>query len=63
MGSDGITLQSPHAGSQKACRVREFAFAAFLLLVFIGLAPFATRDPNLLVSDETIAAGEGDIFA
>lgn len=62
MGSDGITLQPPHAGSQTASRVREFAFAAFLLLVFIGLAPFATRDPNLLVSGETIAAGEGDLI-
>jgi O-antigen ligase len=62
MGSNGIALGRTHAGTDTATRVQEYAFAAFLLLVFIGLAPFAVRDPSVLVNGETIAAGEGDLI-
>ncbi|HWA29826.1 MAG TPA: O-antigen ligase family protein [Rhizomicrobium sp.] len=58
MASNGIALQ---AAQPATSRVLEYAFAAFLLLVFVGLQPFAIRDPNVLAGGETIAAGEGDL--
>jgi len=62
MANDGIAIRDARAGQDIASRLLEFAFAAFLLLVFIGLSPFAVRDPNVLVGGETIAAGEGDLI-
>lgn len=61
MGSDGITLRGTRSGQDVASRVLEFAFAGFLLLVFVGLQPFAIRDPNILVNGDMLAAGEGDL--
>jgi O-antigen ligase len=62
MANDGIAIRDAHTGQDFASRALELAFAAFLLLVFIGLSPFAVRDPNVLVNGETIAAGEGDLI-
>jgi O-antigen ligase len=62
MVNDGIAIRDTTAGQDVTSRVLEFAFAAFLLLVFIGLQPFAVRDPNVLAGGETIAAGEGDLI-
>lgn len=62
MANDGIAIHETRTGQDVASRALEFAFAAFLLLVFIGLSPFAVRDPNVLVNGETIAAGEGDLL-
>jgi O-antigen ligase len=62
MANDGIAIRDTHTGQDFASRALELAFAAFLLLVFIGLSPFAVRDPNVLVNGETIAAGEGDLI-
>lgn len=42
-------------------RVAEFAFLAFLLLVFIGLSPFAIRDPAALAAGQASDAGAGDL--
>lgn len=61
MGSDGITLHGTGSGQAVASRLLEFAFAGFLLLVFVGLQPFAIRDPNILVNGDMLAAGEGDL--
>jgi O-antigen ligase len=62
MANDGIAIHDAHTGQDIASRALEFAFAAFLLLVFVGLSPFAVRDPTVLVNGETIAAGEGDLL-
>ena len=62
MANDGIAIRDARAGQDITSRILEFAFAAFLLLVFIGLSPFAVRDPNVLAGGETIAAGEGDLI-
>src|SRR5690348_12275488 len=62
MANDGIAIRNIHSGQDVTFRILEFAFGAFLLLVFIGLSPFAIRDPNVLASGETIAAGEGDLI-
>lgn len=62
MANDGITIHDTRTGQDITSRILEFAFAAFLLLVFIGLSPFAVRDPNVLAGGETIAAGEGDLI-
>ncbi|HSM94735.1 MAG TPA: O-antigen ligase family protein [Rhizomicrobium sp.] len=62
MANDGITFRDARTGQDITSRLLEFAFAAFLLLVFIGLSPFAVRDPNVLATGETIAAGEGDLI-
>ncbi|HEY2033254.1 MAG TPA: O-antigen ligase family protein [Rhizomicrobium sp.] len=62
MANDGIAIRDAHTGQDITSRVLEFAFGAFLLLVFIGLSPFAIRDPNVLAGGETIAAGEGDLI-
>jgi O-antigen ligase len=62
MANDGIAIRDTRTGQDVASRALEFAFAGFLLLVFIGLSPFAVRDPNVLVNGETIAAGEGDLI-
>ncbi|MGN6514254.1 MAG: O-antigen ligase family protein [Rhizomicrobium sp.] len=61
MGSDGITLRATRSGPDVASRTLEFAFAGFLLLVFVGLQPFAIRDPNILVNGDMLSAGEGDL--
>ena len=62
MANDAIALPNDHAGQDIASRVLEIAFFLFLLLVFVGLSPFATRDPNVLAAGETIQAGEGDLI-
>ena len=62
MANDGIAIRDARAGQDITSRLLEFAFAAFLLLVFVGLSPFAVRDPNVLIGSETIAAGEGDLI-
>ena len=62
MANDGIAIRDARAGQDITSRLLEFAFAAFLLLVFVGLSPFAVRDPNVLIGGETIAAGEGDLI-
>lgn len=61
MASSGIALRIARPGQDTASRVLEFAFAGFLLLVFVGLQPFAIRDPNVLAHGDMIAAGEGDL--
>ena len=61
MVNDGIALRTTRTGQDTASRVLEFAFAAFLLLVFVGLQPFAIRDPNILAHGDMISAGEGDL--
>lgn len=61
MANDGIAIRDAHAGQDVASRILEFAFAAFLLLVLVGLQPFAIRDPNVLVNGDMLAAGEGDL--
>ncbi|HUJ03787.1 MAG TPA: hypothetical protein VLW75_09140, partial [Rhizomicrobium sp.] len=62
MVDSGIALASPRSGQDTASRVLEGAFLLLLLLVFIGLSPFATRDPNVLAAGETLTAGEGDLI-
>ncbi len=63
MADSGIVLEVPRAGPDVTTRILEAAFVVFLLLVFVGLQPFATRDPNALaINGETIAAGEGDLI-
>ncbi len=42
--------------------VAEVAFVAFLLLVFVGLSPFAIRDPATLAAGATAANGAGDLL-
>ncbi|HEX7727096.1 MAG TPA: hypothetical protein VF410_11125, partial [Rhizomicrobium sp.] len=61
MANNGIAIRNAHAGQDVASRFLEFAFGAFLLLVFVGLQPFAIRDPNVLVNGDMLAAGEGDL--
>src|SRR6185312_13339116 len=61
MANNGIAIRDSHAGQDVASRLVEFAFGAFLLLVFVGLQPFAIRDPNVLVNGDMLAAGEGDL--
>src|SRR5690242_3474046 len=61
MASDAITLRGARSERDTASRMLEFAFAGFLLLVFVGLQPFAIRDPNILVNGDMLAAGEGDL--
>ena len=62
MANDGIAIRDSRAGQDATSRILEFAFAAFLLLVFVGLQPFAIRDPNVLANGDMLAAGEGDLM-
>lgn len=42
-------------------RLEELAFLAFLLLIFVGLSPFAIRDPAALAAGESGIDGAGDL--
>lgn len=46
--------------SRFAPRSAELSFLAFLLLIFVGLSPFAIRDPAALAAGESGANGAGD---
>ncbi|HEY1630059.1 MAG TPA: O-antigen ligase family protein [Rhizomicrobium sp.] len=50
----------PNAQARIAPWLAETAFLALLLMVFIGLAPFAPRDPATLAIGESGFAGAGD---
>src|SRR3974390_1462327 len=41
--------------------VADGAYLIFLLLVFVGLAPFATRDPIALAAGERGSGAAGDL--
>jgi O-antigen ligase len=43
-------------------RLIELAHAAFLLLIFVGLAPFAIRDATAMASPDGPASGAGDLL-
>ncbi len=51
---------APSAQTRLAPWLAETAFLALLLMVFIGIAPFAPRDPATLAIGESGFAGAGD---
>ena len=55
--SAALDLSAPRASSMP--RLLEIAYFAFLLLIFVGLQPFAVRDAAALTSAEA-ATGAGD---
>ncbi len=59
MASD-VAIAEPRARAQPW--IVEAAFTGFLLLVFIGLTPFAPRFPEVLVLGESGTSGSGDIL-
>ena len=62
MAVDGATIQLPRANAPSASWLAEAAFGAFLLLIFVGLAPFAIRDPVVLAAQESGFSGAGDLL-
>ena len=62
MADSAIALSPSRSQRDLASRVLEGAFVVLLLLVYVGLAPFATRDPHVLATGETLTAGEGDLI-
>ncbi len=51
-------IAPPRAGF--APRLSEISFFSFLLLIFVGLSPFAIRDPVAMAAAEGIKSGAGD---
>jgi len=49
-----------HAEVRAQPRVMEAAFTVFLLLVFVGLTPFAVRSPEMMALGESGVSGAGD---
>ena len=55
--SAALDLSAPRASAMP--RLAEIAYFAFLLLIFVGLQPFAVRDATVLTGAEA-ATGGGD---
>jgi exopolysaccharide production protein ExoQ len=62
MGNDGIALGNTRSNPGLAAWIVEAAFVGFLLLVFIGVTPFATRDTVDTAIGASAAAGAGDML-
>lgn len=60
MASDAAFAPQERARTEQI--VAETAFVAFLLLVFVGLQPFAPRFPELLKLGESGTSGAGDLL-
>lgn len=58
MANDGLALERSRASALLAPWVAECAFAALLLLVFVGLTPFEVREPGTFGIGA--ASGSGD---
>ncbi len=59
MASD-FTLAAPRTNPLAGTWIVEVAFVGFLLLVFVGLTPFAPRFPEVLALGEDGVTGKGD---
>jgi exopolysaccharide production protein ExoQ len=59
MAADAAAIARPRSPARAGWRLTNSAFVLFLLLVFVGLSPFATRDPIALAAGGT--TGTGDI--
>jgi len=62
MAIDGATIAGVRPGAQSAPWLAEAGFGAFLLLIFVGLTPFAIRDPVALATQESGFSGAGDLL-
>jgi O-antigen ligase len=62
MAASAIPAAHAPAAAASRDRLGEFAFVAFLLLVFVGLKPFAVRDPVKLALGESGFTGAGDTW-
>ena len=60
MVHDSAFLDMPYARTTP--RLAEWSYVAFLLLIFVGLSPFAVRDSATLIGGEMAANGAGDVF-
>lgn len=60
MAVEAVAIARPKWPAGAAWSVADSAFVLFLLLVFVGLSPFATRDPAALAAGQ--ASGAGDIL-
>lgn len=61
MAYDGFPAGAVGLRSQVQPWIPAAAFLALLLLVFVGLSPFAVHDPNALALGQEINTGKGDI--
>ena len=61
MAIDG-TIGIARPNGQTAPWLAEAGFGAFLLLIFVGLSPFAIRDPVVLAAQESGFSGAGDLL-
>src|ERR1700733_908502 len=60
MAVDSAACAIARPGVRPANRLADAGFVAFLLLIFVTLAPFAVRDPNALAAGESGFGGAGD---
>ena len=61
MANDGLPAGALRAGLRSEPWLSQAAYVALLLLVFVGLAPFAVRDTTALASGQDINTGAGDL--
>jgi O-antigen ligase len=62
MAIDGTTIDATRADAASGQWLAEAAYGAFLLLIFVGLTPFAIRDPAVLAAAESGFSGAGDVL-
>lgn len=62
MADSAFSAATPRSVSRGQNRFAEFGFVAFLLLIFVGLKPFALRDPATLALGESGFSGAGDVW-
>src|SRR5437016_8461576 len=58
MAVDAAVIPLPRWSARTEWSLADSAFALFLLLVFVGLSPFATRDPVALATGQGSGAGD-----
>lgn len=61
MAADAAAVYSRGGWARLGWTLADTAFVLFLLLIFVGLEPFATRDPAALAAGESGFGGAGDI--
>ena len=59
MATDAAAIALPHWPARTRWKLADSAFVLFLLLVFVGLSPFAARDPVTLATAQ--GSGSGDL--
>src|SRR5271165_1383181 len=61
MVDESMSIAGSGSREQSQSWIADAGFVVFLLLIFVGLSPFAIRDPAALSAGESGFSGAGDL--